>query len=311
MMPIIRNSCQTRPFARLVHSVVSALVVISVPPLSADSRPWTADGFLIQPGAAPQNIQLHSATKTSVRYQTPTEPGGPQEFVLGGANSVYVCEPTAYAEAIDLYEGRKYLEAMAKFQAVKDQYQPLNSLDDNPSTLAAFYEMECLRKLGDLEGLALALQKFSKTPLTRESQQLQLELYVLWDAVRSASWQRLETLAKERATSRLPSDARAQVAYCHGLALEGQQRASEALIHYNTALTAGAGASEDVVKRAALRILAIYAADPTVQAALDHPANAPATALSRLSQARAIARWFETSLGAGSPLPAQYQRFIK
>lgn len=276
-----------------------------------------ADGYLIKPGAPAQKIKLLSATKTSVRYQSTTEPAAVNELTLDASHSVYLCEPAAYTQAVDLFEGRKYLEAKAKFEKLKDAYQPLSALPDNPATLAAFYEMECLRKLGDLEGLALALQKFSKTPLTRESQLLQLELYVLWDAVRSESWERLEALAGERSKARIASDARAQVAYCHGLALEGLGRPSEAMLAYNTALTAGAGAAEDVAKRAALRILAIYHADPAVQAALKdrdakRPADPPTSAVrAKLSQAAAVARWFEKSLGAGSPLPAQYQRFTQ
>ena len=228
---------------------------------------------------------------------------------------LYPYEPPEYAAAMDFYQARRYGEARVKFSEVRKRFKPLLSLKDNPASLAAFYEMECLRKLGDLEGLAAALKQFSKEPLTRETQLRQLELYVLWDAVRTQSWDRLDRLAGERANTRLPGDQRAQVAWCHGLALEGLNRPEEALFAYQTAMTADAGASEELARQAALRVLAIHQASPDVQAAIrawgtpDEDRNGRGYAT--LVEAAAVAEWFEMSLGAGTSLTTGYKMFLR
>jgi hypothetical protein len=262
---------------------------------------------LVRKTGAPLEIQLISATKSAFSYRTSDGPKDVLEGKLPDDGEIHLLEPAGFAEALDLYQARKYAEAKAKFIAIKERFEPVIALENNPASLAGFYELECLRKTGDLEGLSAALQTFSKEPLTRETQLRQLELYVLWDAVRTKSWERLDTLAKERAGSRLPGDQRAQVAWCHGLALEGLNRPREALSAYRIAMTADAGASEEIARQAALRVLAIHKANPEVLAAMkakDGKANAD------LMEAAAVARLFEMSLGAGTPLPAEFKVFL-
>jgi hypothetical protein len=258
---------------------------------------------------------LVAATKTQIRYRETELAADTKDAIISDFRSIYIYEPRDYSTAMDLYQGRKYKEAKEMFAAVKARYKPILPMENSPAALATFYEIECLRKLGDLEGLAAALQSFIKDPLTRETQLRQLELYVLWDSVRTKSWDRLETLAKERAETPLPADQRAQVAYCHGLALEGLNRPQEALLPYQTAITADAGASEEIARQAALRILAIHYADPEVKNAIkawgtDHE-NKNSKGYSDLKEAAAVAKLFEMSLGAGTALPAEYKAFLK
>lgn len=273
---------------------------------------FKTEALLIEKGGESRKIELVAATRTSIRYRMPGGSKDVLDFVLKDGASVLVSEPADFTAAVELYRARKYAEARRKLVAVKERYLPIEGLEDSISTLAAFYEMECLRKEGKLEGLATALQKFSKGPLSREYQTRQLELYVLWDAVRTKSWDRLEALAKERANTRLPGDQRAQVAWCQGLALEGLGRPGEALVFYQTAVTADAGASEEITRQAALRILAIYHQDPEVKAAMkDRGDPSMADGRMKLAQARAVASLFELSLGAGAPLPAEFKEFLK
>ncbi|MEO6474514.1 MAG: hypothetical protein ABIQ96_05295 [Luteolibacter sp.] len=276
---------------------------------------FKTDGYLIEKNTPPRRIELVAATRTSIRYRIPGGSKDVLDFVLQDGASVFVSEPADFAVAMNLYQARKYGEAEAKFVTVKERFRPVEGLEDSYSTLAAFYEMECLRKKGDLDGLAAALQKFSKGPLSREYQMRQLELYVFWDAVRTKSWDRLDALANERSNMRLPGDQRAQIEYCHGLALEGLGRADEALISYNAAITADGGASEEITRQAALRILGIYHNDEDVKKAikLRGKANEEVSLKARmkLGEAESVATLFEVSLGAGMPLPADFREFLK
>jgi len=259
-------------------------------------------------------IRLLSASGTAIRYRK-----GEAKDVIEGripdGGTLYVPEPAEYAAAMNLYQARKYTEAKAAFAAIRKQFAPIQSLKNNPASLAAFHEMECLRKTGDLDGLAAALQGFSKDALTDGNQLRQIELYLLWDAVRTKSWEIVDRLAGERAKTRLPGDQRSQVAWCRGLALEGLNRPREALDFYQTALTADAGASEEIARQAALRILAIHKEDPAVQAAMKAWGTAGEDKTSQgrtdLLEAAAVADLYQRTVGAGVPLPSGFTGFLK
>jgi hypothetical protein len=281
----------------------------------APQTPFQTPALLVEEGGANVKVWLTAATKTAIRYRETEVAVDTKDAKISDYAAIYLYEPRPYSAAMDLFQGRKYEEAKAAFAALKERFKPLQALENNHGTLAAYYEMECLRKLGDLEGLAAALQDFSKGSITREYQLRQLELYVLWDAARSKSWDRLELLTKERINSRLPGDQRAQVAYLHGLAMEGRNQPEQALFAYQTAITADAGASEDIVRLAALRVLAIMEADPEVKTAIKTwgtpDENKNSKGYFKLIEACAISELFEMTLGAGTPLPAEYKMFLK
>lgn len=211
--------------------------------------------------------------------------------------------------SINLYEARKYQEAKIGFIAVQQKSPPGDVL-----TLAAFYEMECLRKLGDLAGLSAALEKFDKSSLTRSSQLRQVEIYQLWELVRMKNWPALDAKALSFSKKPLPTSQRAQIAYCHGLALEGLARIPAAIMAYQTALTADAATSEDIARLATLRLLAIYQADPEVQAALKNfgtPFQDESSQGARdLREAGALTKLFRLSTGGGAALPVEFEEFL-
>jgi tetratricopeptide (TPR) repeat protein len=296
---------------RLTAALLLALPLGAVAQ-TPQQEPFQIPGLLIRDGGGGQRAWIVAATKAAIRYRETPVAVETVDVKISDYKSIFLYEPREYAAAMDLYQARKYEEAKAKFIEVKERYKPVYPLENSPAALAAFHEMECLRKLGDLDGLAAALQKFDKDPLTRESQLRQLELYVMWDAVRAKSWESLEKLARERAETRLPSDQRAQVAYCHGLALEGLRKPDEALAAYQMAMVADAGTSEDIARAAALRVLAILTQDAEVKKAIrewDAEKGGPGNA--KLNQAVAVAGLYEMTLGVGSPLPAEYQELLK
>jgi len=92
-------------------------------------------------------------------------------------------------------------------------------------------------------------------------------------------------------------------------------RPQDALFAYQTAMTADAGASEEIARQAALRVLAIHKASPDVQAAIrvwgTPEENKNGRGYADLAEAAAVADLFEMSLGAGTPLPAGYRMFLK
>ena len=212
-----------------------------------------------------------------------------------------------FAEALDLYQGRKYQDAQAAFSAIK---APAKT-----AALAAYYEAECMRKLGNLNDLAKALKEISKHSSLGEAQEKQLEVSALWSLVSLKNWEQIERATEKQIDERLLGDLRAQVAYFYGLALQKQGRPFEALNAYNIAMTADAGTSEETSRQAALRVLEIHRADLEVQEAIKNwgPAheNVESPGLFRLREAAAVAVLFEESLGAGVSLPSELSEFLK
>lgn len=256
-----------------------------------------------------------AATDTSIRYKVREVAVNFEDARINDFTTIYLMEPQQYSEAMDLYEGGKYQEAKEKFAAYKEYAKPSATLEDNFHTLSAFYEMECMRKLGEYEELATALQSFVKEPLTRDHQLRQLDLYVMWDALRTESWDRLLIIASGRDDEDLPDYQRVQVAYCKGLALQKTGKPREALIEYGIAMTADAGASQNLVQSAVFNSLQIYNEDEEVQLAIANwgteDENKASVGYSRLLEAGALARVYNKFLNRGKPLPEEYTKFVK
>lgn len=267
----------------------------------------TFEAQLILADGAAQTVHLLTATQVSVRYRETKTAAEIQDRKRTDFASVRVLESPDFRVAVDLFQSRRYHEALKSFAALKSFYEPISTLPDNPGTLSAFYELECLRKLGDLEGLSKGLETFNKDPLIRENHLRQIEINLIWDAVRTKNWPQVESLVKDREKQRLPDSQRAQISYCHALALDALGKSAAALDAYNTALTADLGASEEISRKSALAILKILSADPAVKSALKTPGS---TTSAPVKEAQAIAKLFQLSLGAGEPLPAEYQIFL-
>jgi len=300
----------------MMRSLLNAFMMFALAVTAvAAATPRTFDALLIRSDGTSQPAFLLTATKVSIRYRLSEEDTEIHDSKITDLAKIHLTEPAEYRTALDLFQARRYEEAKEFFAELKTRFEPVSTLPDNPGTLSAFHELECFRKLGDLEGLSAALQKFNKDPLVRENHQRQIEMYIFWDAVRAKNWGRLEALAKDRLKERLPGFQRAQVAYCHALALEGLGHPREALDAYDSALTADIGASEEICRKAALAILRIHLADPAVKEAMKKPDSLPDEKTSplgaRIAEARAVAKLFQLSLGSGEALPAEYQVLLK
>ncbi len=255
-----------------------------------------------------------AATDTSVRYKTTEISTDFTDAKRDEFATIYIFKPNDFAAAMDLFESGKYKVARTKFAEIKEYHAPTSPLKDNYHTLAAFYEMECMRKLGDLEALTAALKDFKKAPLTREHQIRQLDLYVMWDAVRTESWDRVLIMTSERDSENLPGYQRAQVAYCKALALRDAKRLDEALLEANIAMTADSGGSEIVAQDAAILAMRVYFEDPAVQSAIElwgtEEENKNSTGYARLKEAASLAAMYELTLKAGKPLPNDLKKFL-
>jgi tetratricopeptide (TPR) repeat protein len=274
-----------------------------------------APALLIYDDGAVDTVFIVGATKTMIRFKPRPESIDTEDLTISSVQAIYILEPKPYRQAMELYQARKYAEAKELFAQVKVMFKPTAALDNNYATLGAFYELECMRRLGDLEGLSKALEGFRKDGLTREHHLRQLEIYVFWDAVRTKSWERLVALGESRLQEKLPSYQRAQVAFCVAQAYEALKQESKALNAYNTAMVSDVGATEEIAEKSAVAIMRIHQANPEVQLAIKlwgtEDENKASTGYLHLREAASVAALYELTLGGGKKLPGEFVPLLK
>ncbi len=271
-------------------------------------------GVLIKDDGKYNRVLFVGATRTEVFYKDNLQGVVTKRSRITEFSGIFMFDPWLYREAKELFEGRKYEEALERFIECKEVFKPFRTLENNYSDMAAFYELECYRKLKKYADIDKTLQLFISDKLTRPSMQTQLEVYKLWQAVNAKNWARLNILCNEWREKRVAVGIRAQIAYCHGLALEGLGQNSKALNSYATAMTADFTKSDVIVREAALNSLRIFSEDEGLKTAVmlwEKPEEDKNTVgYARLKEANALARIYDkANMGAGVALPAKYKKF--
>jgi hypothetical protein len=99
------------------------------------------------------------------------------------------------------------------------------------------------------------------------------------------------------------------------LALQNLDRGSEALIAYGIAMTADSGASEELTQDAALNALSIYFKDEEIQTAISvwgtDDENKNSGGYTRLKDAAALAKLYDSLIKTSKPLPTDLKNFLK
>lgn len=274
--------------------------------------------YLIKANNEPDTmpVWITAASSQNIEFKTTPQGLNVTRMPRSEIKSIYFYEPPIFKEAMELYESRDYKTAREKFAECKSAFAKIENLPGNYGTLAGFYELESCRKMGDLEALKQLRDGYQFGSLVRENHRNQLDVYDVWDAVRTKGWSRLDSLAvKLLAEKKWIGEHLAQIKYCHGLALEGLNRDTDALIAFNGAFTADYTASESITKKAALSCLRILKQNEEVKLAIqlwgteDEDPNSNGYFL--LQEGLALCDLWKKTLGGGQPLPAEYTFFEK
>jgi hypothetical protein len=148
-----------------------------------------------------------------------------------------------------------------------------------------------------------------------------LEVNIFWEAVRLKDWDRLDRLAEAWRKRKVTGGQRAQIAYCHGLALEklsekDPTKLPKALNAYNTALSADFTSSMELVVESASNALGLYFKDPEVQQAIrfwkTEDENPNSTGYLRLMEAHALVKLYkQAGFEQVKPLMENHTKFLK
>lgn len=238
-----------------------------------------------------------------------------KDVTVSSLETLYFMEPADFTAAMELFRSRKYSDARAQFAAAAAKYKWLQGIAGNYSTLSIFYQMECCRKLGELDALKALLDSFLPEPLLREVDRQQVDIYKYWEAVRGKSWSRLVEIADSEMEKHYPGALRAQISYCLGMAYEGLDEPRKALTAFNGGFISDFAASEVVARNSALGCLRLLSNDEDVKQAIKlygtKDANPNSEGSQLLKEANAVAKLWDIALGGGAPLPEEYKIFLK
>ncbi|MGJ8726044.1 MAG: hypothetical protein ACSHYB_15925 [Roseibacillus sp.] len=288
-------------------------IILSLACAAALPGQTLAPAFKIEDGGA-DRIWIEDASEKTIRYRENPKSLNRIDVPLRKV-SVMFLTPPEYSIALDLFENRKYEEAQPAFKVAREKYAFTEDVPANFSSLAGFYEMECARKLGKYEEVEQLFSKFKPAPLALNTHKTQLEIYPLYNAIRSEDWPRLAILCEEWADKKVPGSIRAQLEYAYGMALEGKGELENALIAYNKAMVADYAASEILVRKAALACFGIYNKHPDIELARklhgtpDENPNSNGALL--LTEAAALVDMWNAALGRGEALPDDFKAFLK
>lgn len=280
-----------------------------------DAAQARIETIVIPKDGAPLRIYVDMVGQNDVRYFETDTTTTTSTMPIASAERFFFPEPPGFTAAMGHFRARDYQAALAGFSKVAEEFKAVRRLGNNPSTRALYFEIECLRLLGEYSKMSQKLGTFNKSGLVRENELRQLELNLMWDAVGREAWEQLVHLVNQRAGTTMPGGQIAQVAYCRGLVHESKEEIDDALVAYNEAMIADAAASEVVARMAALNILRILDSDPLVHTAREawgtknEMKNSPG--YSKLLEAGAVARLFVDFVGAGAPLPESFKDYVK
>ncbi|WP_018971075.1 hypothetical protein [Rubritalea marina] len=297
---------------------VSALIACGLAGLAhAQQASRTAmEAFLLRPKQKPVKIYVLSGTPANFSFVNTLQSTQTRNGKVSGGASLYFMQPKEFVAAMDLFEGRKYSEAAAGFGAFAQKYASFKAFKENYATLASYYEMESLRKQFDVAGLVAKAASFNSKPLGNAEQVQQVEIYKFWELLHAKSWDQLVTLSEEWQAKSIPDTHRAQIAYCHAVALKEQGKLDAAIDAYSTAFTVDTFKSHELVNQAALEALDLYLNQKEVAAAIKAWGTAKQDKAGQgykwLVEANALARLYNTTgMGGGVDLDARFAPILK
>lgn len=179
-------------------------------------------------------------------------------------DNYFVFEPVEFREAYDLFQDRKYPEAIKAFQAVAEQQKSLQDLPFNYTGYADFYIAECHRRMMNVAEMEKIDTARLKSVLPMESCLIQSDIYDLWKKSFKKEWPALQkgVEAVFKAKKNLSNGQRAQLLYLLGLAYDGQNKIKEAIDTYAEAMLIDGAASPEISRPAVEKSLEIYMKNP-------------------------------------------------
>ena len=311
-VPAWRGVCSYGSGGAFILNFIRVLFLLSSLVLLAHAS--IARVYIVKKNGKAKRAYLSKVSKKAITYiDNPKDTSG-SEVLKEEVQTIFFYQPKSFAKALALFNNYRFQDAYDLFTDCKMKYKPYDALDGNYSTIAGFYELECVRRLGDLARLDQLLNDFRPAPLLDENHLTQLAIYPFWHAVHTASWERLLTLAPQWENKKLPGTQRAQIAFCHALALEALGEREGALLKFHEALAVSDLKEQNLISKACAKIIFLITEQKEVLEYLKLPLDTRSQS-SRLYHevlaASSVAKLWSQLSHSGSSFPSEYQPLLK
>ena len=292
--------------------LLSTFLTSIVLPLSAE----TLARAIVISGGRSDEVLLTKASKTQLFYKNRARDTADRTIDRNLVSNVYFFRTESYQRAFEAYAKGEFKIAKELFKGCKEEFATFDSIPGDYSSLSAYYEMECARRLGDLEASMTLFKSFRPEKLINESQRSQLEIYSIWENVSAESWDKVLTLARLLEKKKLPGYQQAQISYCQGLAYQGKGEKDQAIAKYNEGIALSEFREPELIENASEKIIDILLQNEKVGELLKKAGkikeeNKFDQAYQDLKQASALALVWDSLTNQTRDLPSKYKKLLK
>lgn len=259
---------QFLPFVCLGALVISGTMPLSAQaPQNASATPGMTRVFVTSSkvnNGRPSAIYVLAANERGMKFKTTPVETTDTTLTLKDFDNYFVYEPVEFREAYDLFQERKYPEAIKAFQAVAELQKNLQDLPFSYNGYADFYIAECHRRMMNVAEMEKIDTARLKKVLPMESCLIQSDIYDLWKKAFKKEWPAVQTGVQSvfKAKKNLSNGQRAQLLFLLGQAYDAQNKIKEAIDTYAEAMLIDGAASPEISRPAIEKSLEIYMKNP-------------------------------------------------
>lgn len=259
---------QFLPFVCLGSLVISGTMSVSAQaPQNAPSTPGMTRVFVTSSkvnNGRPSVIYVLAANDRGMKFKTTAVETVDTTLTLKDFDNYFVYEPVEFREAYDLFQQRKYPEAIKAFQAVAELQKSLQDLPFSYGGYADYYIAECHRRMMNVAEMEKIDTARLKKVLPMESCLIQSDIYELWKKAFKKEWPAVQAGVQSvfKAKKNLSNGQRAQLLFLLGESYDAQNKIKEAIDTYAEAMLIDGAASPEISRPAIEKSLEIYMKNP-------------------------------------------------
>lgn len=259
---------QFLPFVCLGALVTSGTMSVSAQaPQNAPSTPGMTRVFVTSSkvnNGRPSVIYVLAANDRGMKFKTTAVETVDTTLTLKDFDNYFVFEPVEFREAYDLFQERKYPEAIKAFQAVAELQKSLQDLPFSYAGYAEFYIAECHRRMMNTAEMEKIDTARLKHVLPMESCLIQSDIYELWKKAFKKEWPAVQAGVQSvlKAKKNLSNGQRAQLLFLLGQVYDAQNKIREAIDTYAEAMLIDGAGSPEISRPAIEKSLEIYMKNP-------------------------------------------------
>lgn len=270
-------------------ALLAAVLLSPTAPSVLQAAPGEARAMIQLPDNSRRTGFIQNSNEQAIQFSTDQGVPG-QAFALNQIKIAFLEANEIMASGRQAYNRADYKTAATEFGRVSDEYKTLAFIPDNFACEARYYQLDCLRRLGDLKAMAdLQASPVTKNIPTKlnETYRRPFQFLGIWAAVGADQWDSIKGIVANAQVpvtgdmkmlsapvwQKMSLGELSQMAYLRGKILEKEGNTRAALDDYWRAATLTQGNDPAVRNLAIQGAMGILKANPKIAAG---PENNPA-----------------------------------